>query len=314
MTSQAIAGVRPVDRIERYRRTERAVWDHYGMHPAERFVDVDEPAARIRVVEAGSGPPLLVAHGTFGNAPGSAALLREMPTQRWLLMDRPGFGLSSPIRYRAASFGTVIADLQRQVLDGLALERVDVVGASIGTVFALRLAQHHPDRVRRVILLGAGPIVQEAGVPTPIRLIASPLGGLMVRAMRRRRMVESMIRGSGHGPALDDGRIPPVVIDWRAAVNRETDSMRHERAMVRAIVDGARYRPGVTFSEEELAAIKHPTLLVQGTADSVGSPALWQRVIGGMPSGKLSIMDGAGHMPWLDDPAGVARRVEAFLR
>jgi pimeloyl-ACP methyl ester carboxylesterase len=313
MTTHAAAPTRPTDRSERYRRAERAVWTHYGLDPEERWVQVDEPEATIRVVEIGSGAPLLVVHGTFGNAPGSAALVREMPGHRWLLMDRPGFGLSAPIDYRADSFGTVVADLQRKVLDGLGVERADVVGASIGTVFALRLAQHHPERVRRVILLGSGPIVQEAGVPTPIRLIASPVGGLMMTALRRRRMVETMIRGSGHGPSLDDGRIPSVVVDWRAAVNRETDSMRHERAMVRAIVDGSRYRPGLTFAEDELAAIEPPTLMVYGTSDSIGSAALWQRVIGRMPRGQLSILNGAGHMPWLDDAGGVARRIEEFL-
>jgi pimeloyl-ACP methyl ester carboxylesterase len=50
-----------------------------------------------------------------------------------------------------------------------------------------------------------------------------------------------------------------------------------------------------------------------GTADSVGSPAIWQRVMGGLPNGRLKILDGVGHMVWLDDAAGVARQTESFL-
>ena len=313
MTSQAVASARPAPWTDRYRHAERVLWDHYGLQPTERFVDVDEPAARIRVVEVGSGPPLLVVHGTFGSGPAFATLARAMPNRRLLLMDRPGFGLSTAIGYRADTFGRVIADLQRAVLDKLDIDRVDVVGHSIGDVFALRLALHHPERVRRVVLLGAGPIVQEAGVPTPIRLIASPLGALMVRLSSRRGVTMSMIRGSGHGPALADGRIPDVCIDWRVAVNRETDSMWNERAMVRALVDGGRYRPGVTFGDSELAAIQQPTLMLYGTADSVGSPAIWRRVVGSLPRGQLSILEGAGHMVWLDDAAAVARQMEEFL-
>jgi pimeloyl-ACP methyl ester carboxylesterase len=122
-----------------------------------------------------------------------------------------------------------------------------------------------------------------------------------------------MIRGSGHGPALADGRIPDVLVDWRVAVNRDTDSMWHERAMVRAIVDGARYRPELTFADSELAEIQQPTLMLYGTADSVGSPAIWRRVIDSMPDGQLSILGGTGHMVWLDDPAGVARHLASFL-
>jgi 2-hydroxy-6-oxonona-2,4-dienedioate hydrolase/4,5:9,10-diseco-3-hydroxy-5,9,17-trioxoandrosta-1(10),2-diene-4-oate hydrolase len=313
MTSQALAATRPAGRIERYRHAERAVWDHYGLQPKERFVEVDQPAARIRVVEVGSGPPLLVVHGTFGSGPAFAALAREMPNRRLLLMDRPGFGLSSPIAYRADGLGTAIADLQQSVLDGLGLDRVDVVGHSIGAVFALRLALRHPERVGRVVLLGAGPIVQEAGVPPVIRRIASPLGAIMVRLTRRRGVTLSMIRGSGHAPAMADGRIPDVLVDWRVAVNRDTDSMWHERAMVRAIVQGGRYRPELTFADSELSEIAQPTLMLYGTADSVGSPAIWRRVIDSLPNGQLIILDGAGHMVWLDDPAGVARRTESFL-
>ena len=179
MTSQAVAMRNLPARVERYRQAERALWDHYAVQPSERFVEIEEPAARIRVIEVGSGPPLFVAHGTFGGGPAIAALVRDLPNRRFLLMDRPGFGLSSPITYRADTFGRTIADLQLAVMDGLGLGQVDVVGASIGTLFALRLAQRHPEHVGRVILLGAGPIVQQAGVPAPIRLIASPLGGIM---------------------------------------------------------------------------------------------------------------------------------------
>ena len=48
--------------------------------------------------------------------------------------------------------------------------------------------------------------------------------------------------------------------------------MRHEREMVCAIVKGKSYRPGLTFDDAELAAIRQPTLHVHGTADeTVGS-------------------------------------------
>jgi len=135
----------------------------------------------------------------------------------------------------------------------------------------------------------------------------------MVHLTRRRGVTLSMIRGSGHAPAVADGRIPDILVDWRVAVNRDTDSMWRERDMVQHIVPGGRYRPELTFADSELAAIRQPTLMLFGTADSVGSPAIWQGVIDRLPNGQLTILDGAGHMVWLDDPAGVARRTESFL-
>jgi pimeloyl-ACP methyl ester carboxylesterase len=313
MVSTATSATAEDARTARYRNAEQAVWQHYGLAPAERFIEVGSPPSRIRVVEVGSGPPVLFAHGTAGNAPAFASLLSEFRDFHCLLVDRPGFGLSSPMPYPADGFGRTIADLQRDVLDGLGIERADVVGHSIGDVFALRVALHHAGRIRRVVLLGAGPIVQEAGVPLAIRLIASPLGAVMGQLIKRRAATAAMIRGSGHSPSLDDGRIPDVFIDWRTAVNRETDSMRHEREMVRTIVAGRGYRADVVFTKAELAAITQPALMMYGTADAVGSPSLWTDVMDRMPRGTLSVVEGAGHMLWLDEPRRVGSEMREFL-
>jgi hypothetical protein len=105
-------------------------------------------------------------------------------------------------------------------------------------------------------------MVDAAGVPPIVRLIASPAGALFVRLTGNRAATRAMLRGNGHRPSLDNGRIPRAWIDWRTSVSRDTESMRHERAMVRAIVLGRRYRSGLTMTEPELRSIHHPTLML----------------------------------------------------
>jgi pimeloyl-ACP methyl ester carboxylesterase len=132
----------------------------------------------------------------------------------------------------------------------------------------------------------------------------------MVRMPANRSRLRSILRQSGHGPSLDDGRIPDEFLDWRIRVERETDSMRHERDMVCAIVRGKSYRPGLTFDDAELASIRQPTLHVHGTLDeTVGSAESWPRVADALPRGELRLIEGAGHMPWFDDSTRVARRL-----
>lgn len=313
MTELTTAAPMEDARTARYREAERALWRHYGLSPAERFLELGTPPARVRVVEVGSGPPLLVSHGTFGNGPAFAALCHALPDRRWLLVDRPGWGFSSPVDYLAETFGRNVADFQRAVLDALGVEQVDAVGHSIGDVFALRLAQLHPARVRRVVLLGAGPIVEEAKPPPVIRILVSPFGSLMLQMIRRRRITEQMIRSSGHGASLDDGRIPGVLIDWRRAVNRETDAMRHERAMVKALLGRDGWRPGLTLSDTDLAGIRQETLMLYGTGDLVGSSNVWRRMTDTLANGRLSVFEGVGHMLWLDEPRRVASEMREFL-
>jgi pimeloyl-ACP methyl ester carboxylesterase len=125
--------------------------------------------------------------------------------------------------------------------------------------------------------------------------------------------VRAIMRDSGHGASLDAGRIPDEFIRWRVSLGRETDSMRHERDMVRAVVSGKGFRPGFMFTDTELGAVPQPALLVYGTADPVGSVDLWRRVVGLLPRGELHLVENGGHLPWLDEPAGVATRVGRFL-
>lgn len=301
-------------RSERYRAAERALWEHYGLAPTERFVELGAPAARLRVLEVGAGEPLLFVHGTAGAAPVWAPLVRELGTFRCLLLDRPGWGLSSAVDYSRYEYGTVVADVLAGVLDGLGIERASVVGGSIGDVWALRLGARHPSRVDRIALLGGGPLLAEVSVPPIIRLMASPAGALMVRVRMGPDKVRSILRQVGHGSSLDAGRIPDAFVEWRAVLGSDTDSMRHERAMVRTIVDWRRgFRPGLVFDDRELAALPTPTLLMQGLSDPLGSPDIWQRFVDLLPRGELRLVEDAGHMPWLDDPRGLAAALEGFL-
>ena len=312
MASTAVATA-PSTRTGRYLEAERRLWQRCGLEPEERLLELDAPAARLRVLEVGSGEPVLFVHGTVGPG-GWVSLISELPGFRSIVLERPGWGLSSAIDFSGQNYGALVAQILRGALDALELERAHVVGGSIGNVWALRLAQQHPSRVGRIVLMGGGPIVAESGVPGIIRLLASPAGALMVRLPDTPARLRSILRQSGHGASLDAGRIPDEFIDWRVAAGRETNSMRHEREMVCAIVKGKSYRPGLTFDDAELAAIRHPMLHVYGTADhTVGSAEIWGRVADALPRGELRLVEGAGHMPWFDDPDGVAKEVGRFL-
>jgi pimeloyl-ACP methyl ester carboxylesterase len=300
-------------RQREYRRAEAMLWSHYALEPRERFVTTESPRARLRVVEVGSGDPVLFVHGTGGTGAYWGALVRELRDFRCLLLDRPGWGLSSAIDYSHDDYGNLAAGLLKDVLDRLGIERVHIVGASIGDVWALRLAQRFPSRVGAVGLLGGGPLLQDVAVPNIIRLIRSPIGRVMVKLPDKPGRLRSILRSIGHGPSLDEGRIPEEYIDWRVALSNHTDSMRHERDMVRAIVSHEGFEPTLTFDAAELASIPHPTCMVVGTKDSTAPVEVWERFTGLLPHAELHLVDG-GHLPWLDDPVQVATLLSGVFR
>lgn len=296
---------------ERYRDAERALWQRYGLEPNEQYVELTDPALRIRVLAVGAGKPVLFIPGTGGTGPYWAPLIRELSGIRCLLVDRPGWGLSSPLDYTSDDFGSLAATTLLKILDALALDRVDLVGASIGGLWALHMAQRHPSRVRRVVVLGGMPN-GEIGVPRFIKLLSSPIGAIMVRVPMSPRMLRSQLEGVGHGPSVAAGRMEDFIA-WRLAFSRYTPSMRHERDMVRAVRAGEGWRSGFTMEGPDLAQVPQPVRMIFGLADPTGTAEIWQRFIGQLPNGDLVLVPAAGHQPWWDEPAAVGAKVRRFL-
>ena len=298
-------------KLDRYRASERALWARHGLEPTEHWVDIDDPAVRLRVVEVGSGPPVLFIPGTGGIGPYWAPLVKELAGFRCLLLDRPGWGPSGPIDYRGRSLGDVGAKVLGGVQEVLGISTADVIGASVGNLWALGLAARRPEAARRVVLLGGGPW-REVPIPTFFRVLASPLGAIIVRLPLSAKATASQIRAIGHGPSIDAGKLDDFIA-WRVSLTRDTPSMRHERSMVQAYLDGRGWRSGFLPTDADLASVLQPVRMLFGTDDPTGTADIWRRFVALMPKAELDLVEGAGHMPWWDDPARVGGSVRDFL-
>ena len=300
-----------LDAASSFRDAETVLWEGNGLAPEERWVDVREPTTRIRLQDVGSGDPILFIGGTGGTGAFWAPLIRELRGRRAIVVDRPGWGLSTPVDYRADTYGSVADHVIAAVLDDLGLDRVDIVGGSIGAIWALHAARRHPERVRRLVLMGGMP---NAEVPLPrfIKLLRSPVGALMVRLPMREGMVRKQLAALGHGASLERGAMDDYIA-WRLAFQAATPSMRHERDMVRAITTSSGFQPGVTLGPDELAYVSQPTLMLFGSQDPTGSEAIWRGFVAMLPDGTFHLVPDAGHNPFWDRPEEVGARLRQFL-
>ena len=300
-------------RIERYRHAEATLWKHYGLEPTEHFVDLQSPGVRVRVQVVGSGAPILFIHGGVWPGAAFASLIRELSGFRCVILDRPGCGLSSPLDYSKSAHKTLIAQLLTGVLDAVSIERTHVVGQEVGAAWALGLAAAHPARVDRLVLTGAAPLLREHPVPTFLKVLASPIGALIVRLPQSRGQARSILRQEGHGASLEAGQIPDAYLDWHVALMRETATMRNERALIRATLGRGGWQPEVTFEGHELAQLQQLMLYVYGTKDPESTVDRVRHVVSLLAGAELHLLEGGGHLPWLDDPSQVGARVGGFL-
>ncbi|MGN7797545.1 alpha/beta fold hydrolase [Leifsonia sp. 22587] len=130
-----------------------------------------------------TGAPLLAVHGITANHVAWMLAAAALPDRRIIAPDLRGRGRSAGLP-GPFTLNDHADDLTR-VLDALEIERTTVAGHSMGAFVAVRLAQRHPDRVERLVLIDGGlPIPLPEGVP-PEDLPAVVLGPALERLRMR---------------------------------------------------------------------------------------------------------------------------------
>jgi len=127
-------------------------------------------------------------------------------------------------------------------------------------------------------------------------------------------MICRQVAGLGHAKSLERGIIPAEYIDMKAAESRNTDALKNECGLVRSVVAGRGFQPGITLSENELAAIQAPALMVYGSDDPLGSEKLWSDFTASLPNGSLRLIADSGHLPWYDHPHDVGALTRTHLQ
>ena len=298
-----------------YREAEHRLWRHYGLEPVERLVQMPTLDIEIRAQELGSGAPVLFIHGSPTSGAGFAPLLPHLPGVRSIVVDRPNCGLSgTPTRARETAHRS-ITHLLPDLLDALELERASVVGSSLGGTVALHGAVTVPQRIDRLVILGAPAAVEGLSLPTLDRLLLFPgVVGLAARFVPGRDGQRKALEGIGHSAAIAGGRIPDVYWDWYDRLLHDTGSWRDEFASYSAFARWSMsYGPDVEVSIDELAGIATPTQLVWGGLDSYGGRQAADHMATVLPDARLEFLPDAGHLPWLDDAAAVGSMIEGFL-
>lgn len=312
MSEQASLGTARIHSAELH-QAYRRVLDRTRLDT--RLVEL-EGGKRVNVLEAGSGAPVVCVHGTNGPAPLLWPLLDSLNGFHVLAPDRPGQGLSDPVdlprvRYRESA----VAWFDR-LLDALDAAQATLVGHSMGGVWALWYALARPERVRRLVLIGA-PALPGTRAPLPYRLLATPgIGDLLGRIPPTTGSVRQFARFMGERASIERH---PELLDLLVAAGRDPVAARVDRREARVIVSplallgASGFRRGARVRREELGRLPVPTLVVWGEHDPVGSVAAAEAVTELIPDARLVTVPG-GHAPWLGHAESVAAPIAEFAR
>jgi pimeloyl-ACP methyl ester carboxylesterase len=259
------------------------------------------------------GVPLLFLHG-FGN---EAHIWDDFapvvaPYYRTLALDHRGHGDSSwdpNLRYE---HDAMVDDLEF-VTAALGIERLVLIGHSLGGRIATLFAGRHPERLAGFVLVDIGPEVDPRGqmrIRQDVEANVTPTFGSIEEYARVLSLAypagqaEALLRMARFGlRARDDGRfelkMDPAL---RGALGGSGDDA------------SSRQQEMETAQWDALARIPCPTLVVRGAASDILSPEVADRMVDDvLQNGRLAIVPQAGHSVMTDNPQGFREAVSAFV-
>jgi esterase len=250
-------------------------------------------------------PPVLFLHGGGLNAHTwdivCAALRRE---RHCVALDQRGHGESewSPeMDYATESHAGDVGAF----VDALKLERIVLVGMSLGGANGLAWAGQHSGRLAGLVMIDVGPEVRAEGVRKIAAFTseAAPLDSVeqyVERALsfNPRRNRELLRRSLLHNlRRMPDGRFMWKYDQRHRGRALDPAAVAHRREMLWAAVDG----------------VTCPVLVVRGAQSDVFHDEDAERLAGRFRQGRWVKVEGAGHTVQGDNPAGLLVELRAFL-
>lgn len=256
--------------------------------------EVDLPTGvRMHVEVRGpvGAPALILLHGYSDSGFSFSRILPLLPADRRIIVpDLRGHGRSSQ---PAAGYGMdALASDVLALLDVLDVESAVVLGHSMGSLVAQRIATRAPERVEALVLVGSAPSIHGLAGLEEFRAAVDAL---------TEPVQEEFVRGFQESTI-----VRPIPAEFMDVVVAE--SLRLPARVWRELLMGMIEAPVVAPGE-----IRVRTLIVWGAEDGVFGRDQQDRLLELIPGAHLKAYEGVGHAPHWEDPRRFAAGLAAFL-
>ncbi|GAA0313915.1 alpha/beta fold hydrolase [Actinoallomurus spadix] len=258
----------------------------------------------------GSGPPLLLIHGIGDDSGTWEKVIPRLAEHHTVIApDLLGHGDSAKPRadYAIAAYACGMRDL----LGVLEIDRVSVVGHSLGGGIAMQFAYQFPERCERLLLVAPGGIGRE--VHPLLRAAAAP-GAELGLSLATSVPARTAVRLAAPALRLTGGLFLGADFDYILRRYRGLRTRKARQAFLRSLRAGVDVRGQViTMLDRCYLAEGMPILIIWGREDRVIPVGHAEVAHAAMPGSRLEIFGRCGHFPHHDDPDRFVTTVERFL-
>lgn len=261
---------------------------------------IDAAGITTAYLEAGSGEPVLMLHGSGPGVSGTANWQYNIPVlaEKFHVFapDIVGFGATERPADIVYSLRTW-TDHVWAFLDAHGIDKIAIVGNSLGGRIALQMATDHPARISRMVLMGS-PGVGMTPTEGLAALRAYEPSPDAMRALLRNFFAVN----------------PALITDELVAIRYEASVADGAFEAYRAMFFDPRHKGSeLGITEEEVRAITTPSLLVHGREDKVVPLTVSVTMLGLLPKADLHVFSHCGHWTQIERADEFSALVSDFL-
>jgi pimeloyl-ACP methyl ester carboxylesterase len=271
--------------------------------------ELKTPAGVLRYYDSGDGPPLLFLHGSGPGVTGWRNFRGVLPKFaahfRCLILEFPGFGVSDDFggHPMLTAQGAVVP-----FLDGLGVDRVDIVGNSMGGGVGINFAINNPDRIGRLVTIGGiGTTIFSPGPSEGIRLLQE-----FTEEPTRQRLVDWL-----NSMVYNQSLVTDELVEERWQLATDPDTLAAARRMYGkaafAQMMAAMRNADVPMPWALMHKVAAPTLLTWGRDDRVSPLDMSLIPMRTIPNAELHVFPNCGHWAMIEAKEAFESTVVSFL-
>lgn len=263
----------------------------------EGFAPVD--TAELFYRESGTGDPVLFIHAGVADSRMWLPQLREVPSgYRFIAYDLRGFGKSQMVDGEYSDHLDALG-----VMDHLGVETAMVVGCSVGSAVAIRVAATSPERVAGLVLVGADSPGFEPSEPYEFPEWPAAVAAFEAGDMAKVAQLDAKMWLAGEGRTVDE--IDPGLVDQ--FVEMDLAALKNESARDRV------RRPGPDLLDS-LGSVTCPLLVVVGAHDLPTLVGAAHHLAAKHSQRKAVVIPDTAHLPGFESPQEFNETLFRFLR
>jgi pimeloyl-ACP methyl ester carboxylesterase len=263
---------------------------------------IDVCGRQVHIFESGDGAPLLYLHGftDVHSVKDNWLPFHEKLAQRARLIAPAHPGCARTDENKDIDTIEDVVFHYLEVLDALDLRTFDLIGTCVGGWIAAEIAVRHPEKVRRLVLIGAAGLFVEGALIGDVFMMAQPEFGFSYASLR-----EMLFSNANHPDALD------MFPDGKGEL--EDEVRRYQMLRFSSRIG---FKPPYFYNyalRNRLHRISSPTQIIWGENDNFVPRSHGENYAELIPQAEINVIPSAGHSVHVESPGETAKLILGFL-